>query len=68
MPPCSTAHWPAGHRMIRFVVPPLQYWATTLAYRLFGVHEWTARLWSALAGLLCVASVWYAALRVRGDC
>ena len=46
--------------------PPLQYWATTLAYHAFGVHEWTARLWSALAGLLCVASIWYAALRVWG--
>ena len=46
--------------------PPLQYWATTLAYHAFGVHEWTARLWSALAGLLCVAVIWYAALRVWG--
>ncbi len=46
--------------------PPLQYWATALAYHAFGVHEWTARLWSALAGLLCVAATWYAARRVWG--
>lgn len=46
--------------------PPLQYWATALSYRLFGVHHWTARLWSALAGLLCVLATWYAARRVWG--
>ena len=46
--------------------PPLQYWATTLAYHVLGVHEWSARLWSALAGLLCVAAIWYAAQRVWG--
>jgi len=44
--------------------PPLQYWATTLTYHAFGVHHWTARLWSALAGLLSVLAVWYAARRV----
>ena len=46
--------------------PPLQYWATTLAYHAFGVHEWAARLWSALAGLLCVVAIWYATRRVWG--
>jgi 4-amino-4-deoxy-L-arabinose transferase-like glycosyltransferase len=44
--------------------PPLQYWATTLAYHAFGVQHWTARLFSALAGLLSVLAVWYAAHRV----
>ncbi len=33
-----------------FEKPPFQYWATAAAYRAFGVHEWTARLWPALAG------------------
>ena len=37
-----------------FEKPPLQYWITAGAYRLFGVHEWTARLWPAAAGLLAV--------------
>jgi 4-amino-4-deoxy-L-arabinose transferase-like glycosyltransferase len=46
--------------------PPLQYWATALNYQLFGVHHWTARLWSASAGLLCVLATWYAARRVWG--
>ncbi len=40
-----------------FEKPPLQYWATAVAFRAFGVHEWTARLWPALAGLLAVAVI-----------
>ena len=35
-----------------FEKPPLQYWLTAAAYRVFGVHEWTAHLWPALAGFL----------------
>jgi 4-amino-4-deoxy-L-arabinose transferase-like glycosyltransferase len=34
--------------------PPLQYWATALAFEVFGQHQWTARLWIALTGLLGV--------------
>ncbi len=44
--------------------PPLHYWITTASYHAFGIQQWTARLWSALAGLLCVAAVWYGARRV----
>jgi 4-amino-4-deoxy-L-arabinose transferase-like glycosyltransferase len=33
-----------------FEKPPLQYWATATAYELFGEHEWTSRLWTALTG------------------
>jgi 4-amino-4-deoxy-L-arabinose transferase-like glycosyltransferase len=44
--------------------PPLQYWATTLSYQAFGVQHWTARLFSALTGLLSVVAVWYAGRRV----
>jgi 4-amino-4-deoxy-L-arabinose transferase-like glycosyltransferase len=35
-----------------FEKPPLQYWATAVAYKAFGDHEWTARLWVALSGFL----------------
>ena len=35
-----------------FEKPPLQYWTTAVAYRLWGQHEWTARLWVALCGFL----------------
>jgi 4-amino-4-deoxy-L-arabinose transferase-like glycosyltransferase len=37
-----------------FQKPPLLYWATGLAIRLFGVNEWAARLPSALAALATV--------------
>ena len=31
--------------------PPLAIWATALIYKLFGISEWTARLFSALCGV-----------------
>jgi 4-amino-4-deoxy-L-arabinose transferase-like glycosyltransferase len=34
-----------------FEKPPLQYWATALAFKLFGVSDWSARLWTGLAAL-----------------
>jgi 4-amino-4-deoxy-L-arabinose transferase-like glycosyltransferase len=37
-----------------FEKPPLQYWATTAAYEIFGPAEWTSRLWTALTGFLGV--------------
>lgn len=38
-----------------FEKPPLQYWATAVAYRVFGEHQWTSRLWTAVTGL---AGIW----------
>jgi 4-amino-4-deoxy-L-arabinose transferase-like glycosyltransferase len=37
--------------------PPLQYWATALMYRAFGVKEFSARLYTALTALATVAAV-----------
>jgi dolichol-phosphate mannosyltransferase len=34
--------------------PPLLYWLVMLAYRVFGVHDWAARLVPGAAGLLVV--------------
>jgi 4-amino-4-deoxy-L-arabinose transferase-like glycosyltransferase len=34
--------------------PPLLYWLVMLSYRLFGVHDWAARLIPCLAGVLTV--------------
>lgn len=42
-----------------FEKPPLQYWATALAYRAFGPSEWTARLWTASTGFLGVLLAGY---------
>jgi 4-amino-4-deoxy-L-arabinose transferase-like glycosyltransferase len=49
-----------------FEKPPLQYWATAIAFNAFGVHEWTARLAPALAGILAVMIVGATAARLGG--
>jgi len=49
-----------------FEKPPLQYWATATAYEVFGEHQWTARLWTALTGFAGILLVWFAGLRLFG--
>jgi len=49
-----------------FEKPALQYWATAIAYELFGINEWTARLWTALTGFLGVLLVFYLGNRAFG--
>jgi 4-amino-4-deoxy-L-arabinose transferase-like glycosyltransferase len=49
-----------------FEKPPFQYWVTAAAYRVFGVHEWTARLWPAAAGLLAVLAIGVAGRALGG--
>jgi len=49
-----------------FEKPALQYWATATAYTLFGEHQWTARLWSALTGFLGVFMVFFTGRRLFG--
>ena len=46
--------------------PPLQYWATALNYRLFGVNEFSARLYTALSALAAVALVGFLATQLWG--
>jgi 4-amino-4-deoxy-L-arabinose transferase-like glycosyltransferase len=49
-----------------FEKPPLQYWATAAAFRLFEVDQWTARLAPALAGFLAVVAVGLTSARLAG--
>jgi 4-amino-4-deoxy-L-arabinose transferase-like glycosyltransferase len=49
-----------------FEKPPLQYWATAAAYRAFGEHEWTARLWTALTGFFGVLMTGFVGTRLFG--
>ena len=49
-----------------FEKPPLQYWATALSFAVFGLHEWSARLWSALMYLAAGAAVGWCGLRLYG--
>ncbi len=50
-----------------FEKPPLQYWATAVAFNTFGEHDWTARLWPALTGFLSVLLAAFTARRLFGD-
>lgn len=43
----------------RFDKPPLVYWLMAIAYRIFGVNEWAARLPSALVALALTGFVFY---------
>lgn len=47
-----------------FEKPPLQYWLGAAAFAAFGENEWTARLPSAVAGLLAVVAVGFTAARL----
>jgi 4-amino-4-deoxy-L-arabinose transferase-like glycosyltransferase len=47
-----------------FEKPPLQYWATALAYEMFGEHRWSSRLWTALTGLAGALLAVYAGARL----
>src|SRR5262252_8113968 len=49
-----------------FEKPPLHYWAGAAAFSLVGQHEWTARLWSALTGILGIGLAWFAGRRLFG--
>ena len=64
----TTGDWvtPRLNGLKYFEKPPLQYWVTAAAYRAFGVHEWTARLWPAVAGLLAVVAIGIAGRALGG--
>jgi 4-amino-4-deoxy-L-arabinose transferase-like glycosyltransferase len=47
-----------------FDKPPLHYWATAIAYSLFGVTPFNARLWCALTGLMSMTAVHWAGSRL----
>lgn len=62
----ATGDWttPRLNDLKYFEKPPLQYWATAAAYEVFGISEWTSRLWTALTGFLGVFVVAYTATRL----
>ena len=50
-----------------FEKPPLQYWATAALYSVFGVKEWTARLWTVGLSFLCLPMVFCWTRRLFGQ-
>ncbi len=49
-----------------FEKPPLLYWSVAAFYKIFGFHEWAARLVSALAALLGVFTAYALGRRMFG--
>ncbi|MBV8667411.1 MAG: glycosyltransferase family 39 protein [Burkholderiaceae bacterium] len=49
-----------------FEKPPLQVWFTALTFKLFGLGEWQARLWTGLCGLLGIFLAAYTGHRLFG--
>src|ERR1700749_2679980 len=49
-----------------FEKPPLQYWATAAAYSVFGVSEWTSRLWTVGLAFACLPMVFGWTRRLYG--
>jgi 4-amino-4-deoxy-L-arabinose transferase-like glycosyltransferase len=64
-----TGHWltPRLDGLRYFEKPPLQYWATAVSFTLFGFHNWSARLWSALCGFACILLVFVTGRRLWGE-
>jgi 4-amino-4-deoxy-L-arabinose transferase-like glycosyltransferase len=50
-----------------FEKPALQYWLTASAYETFGIRQWTARLWPALAGFAGVLFIGYVGFQLGGQ-
>jgi 4-amino-4-deoxy-L-arabinose transferase-like glycosyltransferase len=63
-----TGDWttPRLNELKYFEKPPLQYWATAVAYEVFGEHQWTSRLWAALTGFAGILLTWFAGTRLFG--
>jgi len=49
-----------------FEKPPLHLWMTAIAYRLFGIGDWQARLWAATSGAIGIGAVLLASRRWFG--
>lgn len=44
--------------------PPMYYWLVAVAYKIFGINEFSARFPSALLGVVCVIAVYYFSRRI----
>ena len=49
-----------------FEKPPLHTWMSALAFTLFGLGEWQARLWNGVCGVFSVLMVGYTGQRIFG--
>ena len=49
-----------------FEKPPLQVWATAIAFKALGIGDWQARLWTALTGFLTIIAVGLTSAKLYG--
>ena len=64
----ATGDWltPRLNDLKYFEKPPLQYWATAVAFELFGLSEGPARLWTALTGFAGILLTYFAGRQLYG--
>ncbi len=58
---------PRLNGILYFEKPALPYWAGAIAFWLFGVNEFAARLWPGLAGAGAVLVLWWTSRRAMGE-
>lgn len=58
---------PRLNGLLYFEKPIFQYWMGALSFLTFGINEFAARLWPALAGLLSILAVGLTARRLWGN-
>ena len=66
----ATGDWVTPHLngLVYLEKPPLQYWATAIAYSLFGVNEFASHLYSLTLTLLSIPLAYFAARMIfRND-
>jgi len=64
----ATGDWVIPHLngLVYIEKPPLQYWANAVGYELFGLSNWSARLYAGLCGLATVLVAMALARRLAG--
>jgi 4-amino-4-deoxy-L-arabinose transferase-like glycosyltransferase len=64
----ATGDWltPRLNDLKYFEKPPLQYWATAVAFEIFGLSEGPARLWTALTGFAGILLTYFAGRQLYG--
>ena len=64
----ASADWvtPRLNGLKYFEKPPLQYWASAAAFKVFGENEYSARLYAGLCGLATLLLVGFMAWRLGG--
>jgi 4-amino-4-deoxy-L-arabinose transferase-like glycosyltransferase len=58
---------PTFNQELRTDKPPLHYYFIQLAYLIFGVNEFSARIFSVIMGILTLLTTWWISVRYLGE-